>query len=184
MLKETIANYVAVPYTKVRRGPDSYTESIEITVIELDRLVDLYKTTTGAQRLRLIRDAIDHWLRRYHGYAIRGSIGSHYVTKESASSKARIFEHVIPASKTRDLLLQGILTAEQAINMPTCFVSKKQDLALNKSGRVSSTSNLWIFLERYNIFTDAIATHDGQTINPTKWSLEDHFNYFNIIKEQ
>jgi len=181
MLKEKIDNFVAKPYTKVKRGADSYNESILITVSELERLVEKYYNTTGAQSLRLIRDAIDHWLRRYHGYTIRGSIGSHYKTNMGVKSKNKVFEHVVPASKTRDMLLQGVLTPEQAINMPTCFVSKQQDLILNKSGRVSSTSNLWVFFERYDVFKDTITTHDGTRIDPTTWTLEDHFNYF---KEQ
>jgi hypothetical protein len=178
MLKENIANFVARPYTKVKRGADSYAESVEITVAELDRLVGLYKTTTGAQRLRLVRDAIDHWLRRYHGYTIQGSIGSHYVTKQGATATKTVFEHVVPASKVRDMFIAGVLTAEQAMHMPTCIVSKEQDIALSKSGRVSSTTNMWEFFERYNIFNDTITTHDGTKIDPTTWTLEDHFNYF------
>lgn len=178
MLKERLDNFVAGGYTKVKRGPDSYKESIVITVAELERLVEKYHSTVGPQSLRLIRDAIDHWLRRYHGYTIRGSIGSHYKTNTGARAKSKVFEHVIPASKSRDLLLQGIINPVQAINMPTCFVSKQQDLTLNKSGRVSSTSNLWLFFERYDVFNDTIATHDGTTIDPTKWTLADHFNYF------
>lgn len=178
MLKEKVDNFIARPYNKVKRGADSYAESIEITVAELNRLVGLYKSTAGAQRLRLIRDAIDHWLRRYHGYTIQGSIGSHYVTEESKTASATVFEHVVPASKVRDMFIAGVLTAEQAMNMPTCIVSKEQDRALSKSGRVSSSDNLWNFFQRYDIFADVISTHDGKTINPATWSLENHFNYF------
>lgn len=178
MLKENIANFVLKPYTKVKRGTASYAESTEITVAELNRLVGVYKTTTGAQRLRLVRDAIDHWLRRYHGYTIQGSIGSHYVTKQGTIATKTVFEHVVPASKVRDMFIAGVLTAEQAMHMPTCIVSKEQDIALSKSGRVSSTTNLWLFFERYDVFNDTIATHDGTVIDPTKWTLADHFNYF------
>jgi hypothetical protein len=178
MLQERINSFVATPYTKVKRGPDSYKESIVITVAELERLVEKYHSTVGSQSLRLIRDAIDHWLRRYHGYTIRGSIGSHYKTAQGARAKNKVFEHVVPASKTRDMLLQGVINPVQAINMPTCFVSKQQDLTLNKSGRVSSSSNLWMFFERYDVFKDTITTHDGTTIDPLTWTLEDHFNYF------
>lgn len=178
MLKEKVDNFIARPYNKVKRGADSYAESIEITVAELNRLVGLYKSTAGAQRLRLIRDAIDHWLRRYHGYTIQGSIGSHYVTEESKTASATVFEHVVPASKVRDMFIAGVLTAEQAMNMPTCIVSKEQDRALSKSGRVSSSDNLWNFFQRYDIFADVISTHDGKAINPATWSLENHFNYF------
>lgn len=181
-LQESIGNFQEFSYTRVKRGNESYADTLHITKSELDRYVVLYREGGNAQHLRLIRDAIDHWLRRYHGYSIRGSIGSHYKTSMGVKAKNKIFEHVIPASKTRDMLLQGVLTTEQAINMPTCFVSKQQDISLNKSGRVSSSSNLWLFFERYNVFRDKITTYDGTPVDPETWTLEKHFEYFKHLK--
>jgi hypothetical protein len=70
-LQKLVESFVPVSYSRVQRGEKSYQESLTITVNELDRLVTMYKAqTTADQTARLIRDSIDHWIRRYHGYAI------------------------------------------------------------------------------------------------------------------
>jgi len=179
-LQESILNFQDASYSRVKRGDVSYADTLKITKDELNRYVGIYKQGGNAQHLRLVRDAIDHWLRRYHGYAIQGSIGSHYISACGRTAGATVFEHVVPASKVRDMFIAGILTAEQAMHMPTCIVSKQQDLILTSNGRVSSTSNIWQFFERYNIFDDKITTHDGTEIDQDKWTLGDHFSYFSL----
>lgn len=117
MLKESIQSFKAPIYTRVKRGGASYHQTIHFIVANLNRLVKVYKQTEGygigdnLQTLRLIRDEIDHNLRRYHGYTIKGSIGSHY---KQVGIKKGIFEHMVPASTIRDLLLAEKITAHQA----------------------------------------------------------------------
>jgi hypothetical protein len=177
MLEASLKNYVDTPYSRVRRGPECYEESSVITIREIDRLVEAYHLGGGTQTLRLMRDAIDHWLRRYHGYRVQASIGAHY--KEVGTDiKSCIFEHVIPASKARDLLIKGVFDAKQAMNIPTCLISKANDALLRKNGLTSSTPDYWNFFKRYNVLNIKLQTHDNVDINQETWNLEDHFNYF------
>ncbi len=50
----------------------------------------------------LFGTVLDHWIRRYHDYAIRGNIGSHYVASGIKQGET-VFEHVIPANVVRDM---------------------------------------------------------------------------------
>jgi hypothetical protein len=177
-LEESLKAYKDRSYTKVVRNEDAYLQAEEITASELERLVYLYKFEGKPMSRRLLRDSIDHWLRRYHGYAIQGDIGSHYA--ENGTTEKRIFEHVIPASKIRDLLLAGVLSSVQAMNAPTCLLSETNDRKLRNSGLVSSTTNYWLFFERYANLGIDLHTDDGYLINQDAWTLEKHFNYFGI----
>lgn len=136
-LQKLVEGFTPVTYSRVQRGDKAYKETYELTVSELERLVKEYKKLQQVgQTARLIRDSIDHWIRRYHGYAIEGSIGAHY--KEVGVDLGNcVFEHVIPAAKVRDMLLQGILTVKQALNTPTCLISKRNDEILREEGHVS-----------------------------------------------
>ena len=181
-LKSLIESFEPVAYSRVQRGDKAYKETYELTVTELERLVTNYKELQSVgQTARLIRDAIDHWIRRYHGYAIEGSIGSHYI--EVGVDKANcVFEHVIPAAKVRDMLLQSVLTVKQALNTPTCLISKRNDDILREEGHVSSSPDYWNFFKRYSVFDDtSFVTYNGQEIkNIESWNLEDHYRFFNI----
>jgi len=81
------------------------------------------------------------------------------------------------------MLIQGVLTTAQALNTPTCFISKPNDQLLRKHRRVSSSPNYWKFFERYDIFdaSTEFVTHDGHLINCDQWTLQDHFNLFGIV---
>jgi hypothetical protein len=177
MLKESVQNFVKAKYTKVRRTSLTHKESLVIAVSELNRLIELYKGKHTPQTARLLRDSMDHWIRRYHGYVIEGGIGAHY-REVGVDLKKCIFEHVIPAAKARDMMITGVLTPEQALNVPTCFISQHNDEILRKTGRVSSSPNYWEFFERYDVFKGCFETYDGTIIDCNKWTLEDHFNYF------
>jgi len=181
MLKESLDRFTKADYTKVKRSEATHAESLTIAVTELDRLVNLYKNDHAPQTARLLRDSMDHWIRRYHGYVIQGGIGAHY-SQVGVNLKNCIFEHVIPAAKVRDMLIQGVLTTAQALNTPTCFISKKNDQLLRKHKRTSSSPNYWNFFERYDIFGDStkFTTYNGQMIDCGKWTLQDHFNMFGI----
>lgn len=185
-LKTLVEAFSPVTYSRVQRGDQAYKETYELTVSELERLVKLYKELQQVgQTARLIRDSIDHWIRRYHGYAIEGSIGSHY-TEVGVDRANCVFEHVIPAAKVRDMLLQGILTVTQALNTPTCLISKRNDDILREEGHVSSSPDYWHFFKRYEMFDNAqFVTYNGRAIEHLgSWTLEDHFEFFNIDGSQ
>ena len=181
-LKTLVEGFSPVTYSRVQRGDQAYKETYELTVNELDRLVKEYKKLHRVgQTARLLRDSIDHWIRRYHGYAIEGSIGSHY-TEVGVDKANCVFEHVIPAAKVRDMLLQGVLTVKQALNTPTCLISKRNDEILREEGHVSSSPDYWHFFKRYEMFDDAkFVTYTGEEIaDPVNWTLDKHFEYFGI----
>lgn len=176
-LKTLVESYCPTHYQRVQRSKATHQESAALTEKELVRLVSLYKHQQTLQEKRLIRDAIDHWLRRYHGYVIGGGIGSHYI-EEGVDVKDCIFEHIIPARDALDMLLQDILTVHQAMHIPTCLIKKSSDQKLRKSGRVKSSPDCWLFFKRYDVLDSKFTTHDGVVIDLLTWTLEKHYNYF------
>ena len=181
-LKESLTKFTKANYTKVKRSTDTHSESLAIAVSELERLINMYKDNHAPQTARLLRDSMDHWIRRYHGYVIEGGIGAHY-TEVGVGIKNCIFEHVIPAAKVRDMLIQGVLTTAQALNTPTCFISQLNDQLLREHKRVSSSPDYWQFFKRYDVFdtNTKFQTHNGKEININKWTLQDHFKLFGIV---
>ena len=180
----------------VKRNDKAYADCLATTTVELERLVELYRTTVfeDDMRARLYRDDIDHWVRRYHGYAIQGKIKSHYHQRGvSLSAKDTIFEHVIPASQVRDYLIEGKLSINQALNVPTCRVSRKGNNLLNARGMHDRNTDPWHFFKRYKVgMTDSdengntvfpeFETYNSQVIqNLDTWTLRDHFNFFGIL---
>ena len=181
-LQKLVESFSPVSYSRVQRGEKSYQEDLTFTVSELERLVPMYKVqTTVDQTARRIRDSMDHHIRRYHDYAIKGSIGAHY-REVGVDPKKCVFEHVIPLAKLRDMMLQGILTVPQALNAPTCLISVRNDEILREEGHVSSSPSYWHFFDRYAVFDDArFTTYNGEEIlDPHAWTLEKHFEYFNV----
>lgn len=181
-LQTLIESFTPVNYSRVQRNTQAYDETRELTVSELDRLLRSYKQLDHVgQTARLLRDAMDHWIRRYHGYCIEGSMGSHYV--EVGVDRANcVFEHVIPAAKVRDMMLQGVLTIRQALNTPTCLISRRNDEILREQGHVSSSPDYWNFFKRYEAFDDAsFVTYNGREIQHIQsWNLGDHYRFFQI----
>lgn len=180
-LKTLVESFVKRNYRKVQRSTKSYQQTTDITVLEIERLVNMYKSCLEEdQTARLIRDSIDHWLRRYHDYSIRGDIGAHYRQTGIVQGET-VFEHVIPASEVRDMLIEGKLTVNQALNAPTCLISKVDDVILRKSGLGSSTPSRWSFFKRYQVLNSTFNTYNGQNIDLDTWTLEDHYRFFNIV---
>lgn len=181
MLKESIANFRAPVYVRTRRGPDSYRATAAYVTANLQRLVELYNTTrNNEQTSRLIRDDIDNALRRYHEYCIKQNIGAHYI--EAGLEGNGIFEHMIPASTVRDLLIADVLTPQQACNVPTCRLSKERDDMLREKGWASKTPDIYNFWKRYNYCFDTdgvFTTWDGQCVD-TNMTLDDHYEQFMI----
>ena len=168
-------------YGRVTRDASAYADTLALTVSELDRLIGMYAQGGTMQHLRLLRDSMDHWIRRYHGYTIGGSIGSHYI-QVGVDPKDCVFEHIIPASKIRDMMLAGVLTVKQALNAPTCLISKSNDQVLRQSGHVSSSPDYWHFFDRYNVLTqNTFAVYNGQPIADTHgWTLDKHYKHFGV----
>ena len=178
-LKNLVESYQPTVYKRVKRSEQTHLESKQLAEKEITRLLSLYRHQQTLQEKRLVRDAIDRWLRRYHGYVIEGGIGSHYI-EVGVDIKSCIFEHVIPARDALDMLLQGIMTVSQAMNIPTCLISKHNDQILSKSGLVKSSPDYWLFFKRYHVLTAEFATHDSTTVDTNTWTLEQHYNYFNV----
>ena len=180
-LKTLVENFQEVHYPRVIRNSNSYIQSEEFIKGEISRLLGMYeKLTTVNQTARLIRDGIDMYLRRYHGYSIEGNIGSHYRQKDVTADVCD-FEHVIPQAKIRDLLIQQRITIDQAMNPPTCLIHKDLHRTLKEEGWASKTPDIYYFWRRYtNIFNIEIEVFNGRSIDTSSWNLDDHYSYFSI----
>ena len=166
----------------VKRNDESYRQCLEFTKSELERLLKMYEGMLEEDMTaRLIRDSIDHHIRRYHDYAVRGKIGSHY-REVGVTESQSIFEHVIPASSVRDMLIEGRLTINQALNTPTCLIKRSQDTELRKNGLSNTSPNNWYFFQRYRVLNSQFTTNIGTPITDLEtWSLKDHNDYFQVI---
>lgn len=183
MLKESLDQFTAPVYGKTKRTPDTYRTVAGYCSRNLVRLVDEYKAVKNDQQLlREIRIDIDNYIRRYHEYCIeqRDNMEAHY--HEVGADDEWDFEHLIPASRIRDLLLAGNITLEQALNAPTVKLSRAKHIMLKDAGWSKSTPDMWIPFKRYsNVFDAVFETHDGTVIDLATWSLQDHYNYFNHL---
>lgn len=178
-LQQVLESFREPVYVRVKRSSDTYQATANYVQNNLIRLTKLYRATKNDQQtLRLIRDDIDNSLRRYHDYCIKQNFGAHYIDPECTD--AGIFEHIIPASTIRDLLLHNAITAQQACNMPTCRLSKHKDDLLREAGWSSKTPNIYHFWKRYEYCFDItdFTTYDGVLVNAQNWDLNKHFEYF------
>ena len=180
MLKTLLEGFEAPNYGKTRRTPETYQTVARRCKRKLTTLVEEYRAVQNDQQeLREIRNDIDDALRRYHEYCIkqRDNMGAHY--HEQGADQDTDFEHLIPAARIRDLLLAGILTVEQALNVPTVVLSRSKHMALKDAGWASHTPDMWLPFKRYsNVFDAEFQTYDGTSIDPDTWTLERHFDYF------
>jgi hypothetical protein len=180
MLKESIANFRQPVYVRVQRSNETYTATGAYVQRRLSLLIEEYTNSLNDQQtLRLIRDDIDNALRRYHAYCIKENIGAHYYDPDLAEDDNGIFEHMVPASTIRDMLLHKVITPIQACNMPTCRLSKAKDDMLRDAGWASKTPDIYNFWKRYEycFSLDKFATYDGASVS-ADWTLDSHFEYF------
>ena len=162
-LMERVSEFAQKKPTRIKRGGPSYNATYQFCKSEIERFVGMYKQLkVEDQTARLIRDMIDVLLRRYHNYSIKE------------------FEHVIPASVARDLLLYDRLTIDEALNIPTCRLSAKKHKKLNSTKLGSTTPDIYWFWQRYQQLGIQIETHDGTKVDMTAWNLETHYTYFKI----
>jgi hypothetical protein len=182
-LQTLVEGYQQTTYRRVQRNDLAYQQTWDYISSELDRKVKLYREQFEQnQTARLIRDDIDKAIRRYQDYCIEGSIGSHY-QEQGVVHNNSIFEHVIPVSSLRDMLIEGRLTVRQALNAPTCLIKKSSDDLLRKSGLVSTSPNNYFFFKRYSVLNSQFVAYNGETVdNLDTWSLEDHYRLFNITE--
>jgi len=180
MLKESLDTFIAPVYGRKQRSASTYKTVAEHCSKHLARLVDEYREVKNNQQLlREIRNDIDYYLRRYHEYCIkqRDNMGAHY--HEVGADADTDFEHLIPASRIRDLLLAEAITVEQALNAPTVKLSRAKHAELKDAGWASHTPDMWLPFQRYSQVFDAdFTTFDGTPVNPDTWTLERHFDYF------
>ena len=180
MLKENLESFIQPVYSKTRRSFDTYDSLRKRCTLKITELAQEYRTIEhDAQALREIRNEIDYYLRRYHNYAIKENIGAHYV--EVGLKGNGIFEHMIPASTVRDCVLAGKISVEQALNVPTCRLSKDSDNLLREKGWANNTPDVYNFWLRYSYcFESVFKTHDGHPVD-TNMNLDDHYKLFTFI---
>lgn len=181
-LKQLVESFVKRNYKKVQRNEKAYRQTNDYISSELERKLDMYLGCIDEdQTARLIRDDMDHLIRRHQDYCIRGNIGSHYIASGIKQGDT-VFEHVIPANVIRDMLIQNKLSINQALNSPTCLISKTDDVILRKSGLATSSPDYWHFFDRYSVLNCTFKTYNGQAIADLhSWTLEEHFKFFNVI---
>lgn len=176
---ERVSGFAQKKPTPVRRGGASYDATYKFCVRGINLCVWMYRRLkVEDQTARLIRDVMDFLLRRYHNYAIKENIGAHYYEKGLALKAKVEFEHVIPASVARDLLLFDRLTVDEALNIPTCRLSAKNHKKLNSTKLGSTTPDIYWFWQRYQDLGIELETHDGTTVDTTTWNLDTHYDYF------
>jgi hypothetical protein len=180
-LMERVGGFAQKKPTPVKRGGASYDATYNFCKSEIERLVKQYSALkVENQTARLIRDMIDVLLRRYHGYSIKENFGAHYREQGLAAGVKVEFEHVIPASVARDLLLVGRLTVDEALNVPTCRLSAANHRKLNSTRLGSTTPDIYWFWQRYQELGITVETHDGTPVDMTTWNLGNHYQYFSI----
>lgn len=179
-LMERVSGFAQKKPTPVKRNGASYDATYKFTARGIKIMVMMYRRIkVEDQTARLIRDVIDFLLRRYHGYAIKENIGAHYYEKGLDHKSKTEFEHVIPASVARDLLLYDRLTVDEALNIPTCRLSAKKHKQLNATALGSTTPDIYWFWQRYQSLGIEIETHDGTDVDTATWNLDTHYQYFN-----
>jgi hypothetical protein len=179
--RELIESFTDFEPARVVRNGQSYAETETFIVKELQRYLDQYRRIVRMnQTARLIRDQIDNLIRRYHEYVIQGNYQAHYRQVGLLGKRGNVFEHVIPAKTVRNMLIAQHLTITQALNSPTCLISKEQDIKLRKNKMSKNTPNTWYFWQRYAALDIDIETFDGVAVDLAQWDLERHWEYFDV----
>ena len=178
---ERVTGFAQKKPAHVRRGGASYDATFQFCRSEIERYVAMYKSLPAEdQTARLIRDMLDVLIRRYHGYCIKENFGAHYFESNLAHDVKTEFEHVIPASVARDMLLFDRLTVVEALNIPTCRLSAAKHKKLNSTKLGSTTPDIGWFWQRYSGLGISVETHDGTAVDMATWNLDNHYAYFNI----
>jgi hypothetical protein len=179
-VNESVRDFVQTNPRQVKRNGESYEQTRAFTLRVLKIAVTFYRKLNEVNMTaRLLRDLMDFMLRRYHSYCIKEQFGAHY-REVGISKKDCDFEHVLPAALARDLMIHNRISIEQAMNIPTCMLSKKNHKKLNSTKLSKTTPDIVNFWMRYNELNVKIETHKGESVNFDSWTLADHYNYFGI----
>ena len=89
-------------------------------------------------------------------------------------------EHVIPQNRIINAYLQGLITAEQALQMPLCMISDADKHTLE--GDWQQSGNWQYPFRRYKSagYTRTIRSVNGNEINMESHTLEDHFRMLGV----
>jgi hypothetical protein len=178
-LKNLMEGYQPPDAPKVQRSGLSYQQTYDHIHAELERLQAKYlEQDSHDQTSRLIRDQFEMLLRRYHEYCIEQNQGAHYRERGLGKNSEIEFEHVIPIKVTRDAVLSGRLTIDQAFHSPACDISKAKHRELAARGLQKSTPDPYWFWRRYQDLGIQIETRDGTLVDFDTWNLDTHYEYF------
>jgi|GEM_PF-3437639 len=181
LLREKIEAFTDIDPGRVVRDGKAYFETTKFITQELSRHLSSYqKLTKHTQQARLTRDAMDKLIRRYHDYVIVGKYKAHYREVGIRSKKSHVFEHVIPIRTLRNMLIDEIITMQQALNAPTCLITVVKNQILSDLKLTKSTPNAWRFWQRYQSLGLQIETWDSVPIDQTTWNLQNHYDYFTV----
>ena len=89
-------------------------------------------------------------------------------------------EHVIPQNRIINAYLQGLITAEQTLQMPLCMISDSDKHILE--GDWQQSGNWQYPFRRYKSagYTRTIRSVAGKEINMESHTLEDHFQMLGV----
>lgn len=181
LLREQIQTFKDTEPGRVVRNGKAYTETSKFINEELTRHLASYKKLTKHTQLaRLTRDAIDKLIRRYHDYVIAGKYKAHYREVGVIGKKGNVFEHVIPIRTLRNMLIDEVITVQQALNAPTCLITPAKNEILGDLKLTKSTPSAWWFWQRYKSLNLQIETWDSVAVDQSTWDLEKHFQYFEV----
>jgi len=179
-INESVRDFVQIAPAQVKRNEESYEQTRVFTLRVLRIALLAYRRLNQVcMTARLLRDLMDFALRRYHAYCIKEQHGAHY--REIGVHKRDCdFEHVLPAALARDLMIHGCITPEQAMNIPTCQLSRKKHQQLNSTKLSKTTPDIVNFWQRYQDLGVQIETRNGDPVNFAAWTLADHYTYFGL----
>jgi hypothetical protein len=181
LLEDNVRGFSHPDYGRVVRDGQAYVATERFVRRGLKICLAAYlKLERLDQTARLLRDAIDFLLRRYHGYAIKERIKAHYRDADLKPTDKTDFEHVIPAALLAALLIQGKISVELAMNPPTCLLKKKHHALLKKQGLGNKTPDVWNFWKRYEMLGIKLETHTGDEVDIATWNLGTHVTYFKV----
>lgn len=164
---------------QVTRSGASYQQVLDRTRWQLVKLTQEYHDHPSYdQTTQMIREEIDETLRRCHKYCIRDHMGAHYRESGLPRNYPMEFEHVLPVRVVREALLSGRLTLDQALNVPTCSISREKHVQLAQTGLRDNTSCGYWFWRRYRDLGIGIVTRQGEVVDLETWTLDDHYRCF------